>query len=821
MKKTISWICVLATALFAQVVTINKAGTWGVLYPSDPVVKASFFSPILTGNVGRDVLYGRFAAGSEPKYLYFWTTEGARDGGDTTAAIAGAIGGCLASTGNCTVTLTPRNSSGTTITMQYDKSQALNEGIDIDIGPLNVSYSQVQDAVNEILSGSPQITSPTIYTSQTLNYATASRPAWIDGSKHLRSTSVTGSLDTIVTNVNPRIYGGTIKGRIFIDTAVISTVQAGDTSTHCGNCSFDTASVGLLNNTNIAPGATSGLWFGEEYLYVFRKKFWQGDALHVVLAGDSETNGDGIEEQKFKPQYALAQALDAAGVPASVSRMSVAGSSAKDWVLDTLPGQLATHPNTIIIQFGQNPAGTPDSTQYWMDQGLATIRTGSRTMDSLTCILRMPNAVKGDSTRFLNQEVWMRSLARKYQCAFFDTWTMLRDMEHSDSLLDAFNVHPRSTMGSMINAAFVNTLIPPAFKQMAGSTYSVNTNSAVHPSFNPPLDTNGFYYPVYPMGWSMNRAPYTDGNGWPFAGTALTFHSVDSNFFQILFGPGHNTTPMRIGGKGNSWGDFFTPISANDTGLMTQIGSGRLTIPQPANVIGDLGVAGRVTAQEGWFGRPGFGAATPVRAIGGSDNNTGAALGDLGTNKGTVDLIASDGSVQGRVHLDSVGTGGGSLISIAVRDPINNLVDVFSVRGNGEVKASGSLVATRSGGTFTVTATGMTASVTGTATYEKIGNLVGIRIPALSGTSNFGELTVTGIPSGLWPTIDVNTANIIYVTDNGNNFIGAAAMSSSDGHIQLYKAPVNLTTQGIDITSSFAGSGNKGMSMLFFLYLAN
>jgi Collagen triple helix repeat (20 copies) len=57
-------------------------------------------------------------------------------------------------------------------------------------------------------------------------------------------------------------------------------------------------------------------------------------------------------------------------------------------------------------------------------------------------------------------------------------------------------------------------------------------------------------------------------------------------------------------------------------------------------------------------------------------------------------------------------------------------------------------------GTFPVTATGFSGTApTGTAQYVRVGNVVTLALPALSGTSNATTFELTGIPAAIWSTV--------------------------------------------------------------------
>jgi hypothetical protein len=59
-------------------------------------------------------------------------------------------------------------------------------------------------------------------------------------------------------------------------------------------------------------------------------------------------------------------------------------------------------------------------------------------------------------------------------------------------------------------------------------------------------------------------------------------------------------------------------------------------------------------------------------------------------------------------------------------------------------------------GTFTVTSVGHTVAQTGTARYTKIGRVVVLSLPSLSGTSNATTFSMTGLPAALTPANQSN-----------------------------------------------------------------
>ena len=90
-------------------------------------------------------------------------------------------------------------------------------------------------------------------------------------------------------------------------------------------------------------------------------------------------------------------------------------------------------------------------------------------------------------------------------------------------------------------------------------------------------------------------------------------------------------------------------------------------------------------------------------------------------------------------------------------------------------------------GSFTATGVGFSGSVTGTAHYVKIGKVVTLELPLLSGTSNATLFEITGLPSDIFPARYLEFA-IPYYTDSSALGSGGAVAISMVGAISLYKA---------------------------------
>lgn len=108
--------------------------------------------------------------------------------------------------------------------------------------------------------------------------------------------------------------------------------------------------------------------------------------------------------------------------------------------------------------------------------------------------------------------------------------------------------------------------------------------------------------------------------------------------------------------------------------------------------------------------------------------------------------------------------------------------------------------------TFVGTYTGMTGSVTGTIRYVLQGRQVTLYLPATTGTSNTTAMTITGMPSSLYPNREQNMWGL--VVDNGSTTLGAIRVSTG-GTISAFV--------GASL-ANFTGSGTKGTAAATVTY---
>jgi hypothetical protein len=121
-------------------------------------------------------------------------------------------------------------------------------------------------------------------------------------------------------------------------------------------------------------------------------------------------------------------------------------------------------------------------------------------------------------------------------------------------------------------------------------------------------------------------------------------------------------------------------------------------------------------------------------------------------------------------------------------------------------------IAYDSSGTFTADLTGCTVAIQGTATWTKAGNVVTVRYPVLTGTSNTTAATITGAPAAIQPT--TAALGMVGITQDNSATPALARLDvGTNGVVTLY---INSNS------ATFTGSNTKGISAgLTLTYLTN
>jgi lysophospholipase L1-like esterase len=313
---------------------------------------------------------------------------------------------------------------------------------------------------------------------------------------------------------------------------------------------------------------------GYEYFFPVYQKMvpGQGDAngqLKVFLFGDSTVAGLNGETAPFKLETYLSNQLAGLGIPnATVVNRGVSGSSVGD--MNATP-DVTQSADLFIIKYGINDGGNgrSDRLVYFatnLRNKLAGIRAAQYgNMSELTIVLVGPNSTN-DSPNNRNA-YWYEQLrniylqaARDYQCAYFDTYSMMPDsyglagnaLDHPSILAPGVGIHPMDSMQTWIWGKFLDKY----FNRSSIAPYVSNnfTNSGAI-SGAPTAATSPL---SYRFGINIYRAKLADG--FPFDGTAITIRHVDQPTLQFLYGysSGFAKCVTRTANIANSTWNQFT-----------------------------------------------------------------------------------------------------------------------------------------------------------------------------------------------------------------------------------------------------------------------
>lgn len=121
-------------------------------------------------------------------------------------------------------------------------------------------------------------------------------------------------------------------------------------------------------------------------------------------------------------------------------------------------------------------------------------------------------------------------------------------------------------------------------------------------------------------------------------------------------------------------------------------------------------------------------------------------------------------------------------------------------------------------GTYTGTLTGCTTSPTMGISYQRMGNLVILNIASgNTGTSNSNQMTITGAPSGIRPSVATGFITVCGdILNNGvddNATVHFVTMNAA-GTLTFYRASSSPTTW---TSSGTKGIGSQGMTIVYLI----
>lgn len=254
---------------------------------------------------------------------------------------------------------------------------------------------------------------------------------------------------------------------------------------------------------------------------------------------------------------------------------------------------------------------------------------------------------------------------------------------------------------------------------------------------------------------------------------AITFGAAGTSGSYRIFRSATNGLQLR-GGAGSSYDLFLSDASGN---AVARVPTGTSTLQFPnasgVSITGPASFSSTITTP--------LTASLPVFTNGSSQLTTNAMTG------------------TGSVMMSASPTTTGTLTGAAAN--FSGAVTASTVTtGGGEAFAYGDT-------TFTLTATGMTTSPTGTAYATRIGRIVYLTIPFITGTSNSTSFTLTGIPSG-WQGIRSENCPLAISDNNTVNEYDNYAVPNA-GTITMYR---NGSSTG------WTSSGTKSVYSTMLVY---
>ncbi|MCA8045467.1 SGNH/GDSL hydrolase family protein [Burkholderia arboris] len=226
-------------------------------------------------------------------------------------------------------------------------------------------------------------------------------------------------------------------------------------------------------------GDDGKVFFGKEYLYRLFLRLKSGGNLTMFLYGDSTVataaQGGGYAGPNFEPQVLLPDYLiRVKGVRNNIACINRGVAGTRVVQMNAIPDidVIGGTTDVFIIKYGINDA--QDGVQGFatnLRAQLAAIRANSHgTVDQLAIVLVGPSATY--DPQHGRASPWYESIrgiyvqaARDFQCAYFDTYAYLRDINWaagkmmSDDFGNGQGVHPTEIMQTMIWGGLTDCLL--------------------------------------------------------------------------------------------------------------------------------------------------------------------------------------------------------------------------------------------------------------------------------------------------------------------------------------------------------------------------
>jgi len=307
--------------------------------------------------------------------------------------------------------------------------------------------------------------------------------------------------------------------------------------------------------------------FGTEYLIALHNAIASGTAAEIFVGGTSQIE---YHEPNGSPVDIVRDLATREGYNANITfyNGAVAGSNAQDFINTKLPEIQSRQPKCVVISHEINDASAGVATyRARMDTILRSLRSGGngiitgKDVTQLTIVLMTSSATNDylngrDSAWYIQANLVLRDLARKYKAAFVDTWNAFNDA--NSTWMDApypsnpdIGIHPTPVANRWIGGMLYDCIFPQGLQTYAPSpstlpTYFKLVNIGGADSIRS-VTANPL---TYAYGASMHRTTNA-----PYNGAFYTFRHKDDVAIQYNVGYENGYIAMR-GGYASTWFDW-------------------------------------------------------------------------------------------------------------------------------------------------------------------------------------------------------------------------------------------------------------------------
>lgn len=343
------------------------------------------------------------------------------------------------------------------------------------------------------------------------------------------------------------------------------------------------------------------LFTGIEYLSCFHKRLLANSAIKAVFSGDSTTEENGYSNHTTSLEFVpLSDRLIENLTGKNITSLNAghSGQTTVQWLSTYLNLDTLQAPNLYILKWGINDplAGDINAFVSRYETGLQSLRAW-RTDSLLSVVIMSPNSTSLTASN--RDEDWyeqvnyaLRELAKKYRCAYFDTYQLARNSRNSYNYMDNIAVHPKEVMDTWIASGLVDNIIPISYRvvptatpneisNITGSTIILN-GSELPNSFTRDVTISRATVPAPVLG-----AATIDG-------AMTTIRQIDNIAIQFLHNRNGSDIYMRTGSN-TTWYSW-TLVSNVPNSFMTQKTYGTGT-----NIYRDLFYQNPVANQTGTY----------------------------------------------------------------------------------------------------------------------------------------------------------------------------------------------------------------------------